>query len=88
MRISKFTETQIAQILRENDAGATVADVAHRHGISSATLYQWRTKYGGISVNEMQRLREMKQENSRLKRLNIELTENFAVLKEALQKKF
>jgi len=88
VRISKFTETQIAQILREAHEGAAVADVARRHNISAATLYQWRAKYGGISVVEMQRLRELKQENSRLKHLYADLTEDHAVLKEAFSKKF
>jgi len=88
VRISKFTETQIAQILREAQEGAAVADVARRHNISAATLYQWRSKYGGISIVEMQRLRELKLENSRLKHLYADLTEDHAVLKEAFSKKF
>lgn len=88
MRKSKFTESQIAEMLREAEAGAAVADVARKNSISAATFYQWRAKYGGISVSEMQRLREMKEENSRLKRMYADLSEDHAVLKEAFKKKF
>jgi len=88
MRKSKFTESQIAEILREAEAGVAVAEVARSNKISAATFYQWRAKYGGISVSEMQRLREMKQENARLKRMYADLSQDHAVLKEALKKKF
>jgi putative transposase len=88
MRKSKFTESQIAEVLREAESGVAVTEVARKNSISAATFYQWRAKYGGISVSEMQRLREMKQENSRLKRMYADLSEDHAVLKEALKKKF
>ena len=64
MRKSKFNESQIAAILKEADAGAAVADVTRKHGISAATFYAWRSKYGGMAVSDMQRLREL--ENARL----------------------
>lgn len=88
MRISKFSEIQISQILREVQGGVAIAEVASRHNVSAATIYQWRTKYGGIGAPEMQRLRELKQDNFRLKRMHADLVEECAMLKEALQKKF
>lgn len=65
-----------------------VTEVARKHGISAATFYQWRSKYGGMSVSDMQRLRELEQENTRLKRMYADLSLDHAVLKEALTKKF
>ncbi|MEO8779934.1 MAG: transposase [Rhodanobacter sp.] len=88
MRKSKYTESQIAAILQEAEAGLAVAEVARKHGISAATFYQWRSKYGGMSVSDMQRLRELEQENARLKRMFADLSLDHAVLKEALTKKF
>lgn len=88
MRKSKYTESQIAAILQEAEAGLPVAEVARKHGISAATFYQWRSKYGGMSVSDMQRLRELEQENARLKRMYADLSLDHAVLKEALTKKF
>jgi putative transposase len=88
MRKSKYTESQIAAILQEAEAGLPVAEVARKHGISAATFYQWRSKYGGMSVSDMQRLRELEQENARLKRMFADLSLDHAVLKEALTKKF
>lgn len=88
MRKSKYSESQIAAILQEAEAGLAVAEVARKHGISAATFYQWRSKYGGMSVSDMQRLRELEQENARLKRMFADLSLDHAVLKEALTKKF
>lgn len=88
MRKSKFSESQIAEILQEAEAGLPVAEVARKHGISQPTFYQWRSKYGGMSVSDMQRLRELEQENLRLKRMYADLSLDHAVLKEALTKKF
>lgn len=88
MRKSKFTESQIAGMLQEAEAGMAVAEVARKHGISAATFYQWRSKYGGMSVSDMQRLRELEQENARLKRMYADLSLDHPVLKEALTKKF
>ena len=59
MRKSKFSEVQIAAILKEAEAGVSVADVARKHGISAATFYQWRSKYGGMEVSDLQRMREL-----------------------------
>lgn len=88
MRKSKFTESQVAGILQEAESGMAVAEVARKHGISAATFYQWRSKYGGMRVSDMQRLREIEQENGRLKRMYADLSLDHAVLKEALTKKF
>lgn len=88
MRKSKFSESQVAEILKEAEAGVAVADVARKHGISPATFYQWRSKYGGMSVSDMQRLRELEQENGRLKRMYANLSLDHELLKEVLAKKF
>jgi putative transposase len=69
MRASRFTKEQIIGILREQDAGAKTADVCRRHGISSATFYKWKAKYGGLDVSEAKRLRALEVENARLKKL-------------------
>lgn len=88
MRKSKFSEVQIAAILKEAEAGIAVAEVARKHGISAATFYQWRSKYGGMEVSDLQRMRELEQENARLKRMYADLSLDVSILKEALTKKF
>lgn len=88
MRKSKFSESQVAAVLKEAEAGTAVADVCRQHGISSATFYQWRSKYGGMSVSDMQRLRELEAENGRLKRMYADLSLDHELLKEVLKKKF
>jgi putative transposase len=88
MRKSKFSEVQIAAVLKEAEAGVAVAEVARKHGISAATFYQWRTNYGGMEVSDLQRMRELEQENLRLKRMYADLSLDHSILKEALTKKF
>ena len=88
MRKSKFNESQIAAILKEAESGAAVADVARKHGISAATFYAWRSKYGGTAVSDMQRLRELEQENARLKRMYANLSLDHELLKEVAAKKW
>ncbi len=88
MRKSKFSESQIAEILREAEAGLAVAEVARKHGISAATFYQWRSKYGGMSVSDMQRLRELEQENARLKRMYANQSLELELMKEVVAKKW
>jgi len=88
MRKSKFSERQIAEILKEAEAGLAVADVARKHGISAATFYQWRSKYGGMSVSELQRLRELEQENARLKRMYANLSLEYDLMKDVVAKKW
>ena len=88
MRKSKFSESQIAQILKEAEAGLAVAEVARKHGISAATFYAWRSKYGGMSVSDMQRLRELEQENARLKRMYANQSLELELMKEVVAKKW
>ena len=73
MRKSRFTEAQIMAILGEGEAGLPVVEVCRKHGISSATYYQWKIKYAGMSVNELKRVKELEAENARLKRMYAEL---------------
>ena len=72
MRQSRFTETQIVSILKESDAGRPVNELWRQHGISSATYYKWKAKYGGLEASEVKQLKELEQENSRLKRMYAE----------------
>lgn len=88
MRKSKFSELQIAAIWKEAEVGMAVAEVARKHGFSAATFYQWRSKYGGMEVSDLQRMRELEQENARLKRLYADLSLDHSILKEMLTKKF
>jgi putative transposase len=88
MRKSKFSESQIAEILKEAESGMAVSDLARKHGISAATFYQWRSKYGGMSVSDMQRLRELEQENARLKRMYANLSLEHELMKEVIAKKW
>ena len=88
MRKSKFSESEIAGILKELEAGLAVAELARKHGVSANTIYQWRAKFGGMSVSDMQRLRELEAENARLKKMYADLAMDNSVLKEVLSKKF
>jgi len=80
MKRSRFTETQIISILKEADAGVKVKDICRRHGISDATYYNWKSKYGGMSASDLKRMKEMELELSQYKRMYAELAhENFAL---------
>ncbi len=88
MKRSRFTEEQIIAILREQEAGGTTADVCRRHGISTATFYAWKAKYGGLEVSEARRLKVLEDENTKLKRLLPDAMLDNAGLKDLLAKKF
>jgi putative transposase len=88
MKHSRFTEEQIIGILREQEAGAATADVCRRHGVSSATFYKWKAKYGGLEVSEAKRLKALEDENGRLKRMLADAMLDNAALKDLLGKKW
>ena len=88
MKRIRFTEEQIIAVLREHDAGAKTADLARKHGISEARLYNWKAKYGGMDVSEAKRLRSLEEENRKLKKLLAESMLDQAALKELLTKKW
>jgi putative transposase len=88
MKRARFTEEQIIGVLKEGEAGAKTADLARKHGISEATLYNWRAKYGGLEVSEAKRLRALEGENGRLKRLLADAMLDNAMLKEIGAKKW
>lgn len=87
MKKSRFTETQIVTILNEADAGITVQDVCRKHGISPATYYKWKSKYGGLSASELKRIKELEHENSRLKKMYADLSLENDALKDLISKK-
>ena len=88
MKRSRFSEEQIIAMLKEREAGMATADVCRRHGISSATFYKWKAKYGGLEVSDARRLRSLEEENARLKRLLADAMLDNAMLKEISAKKF
>jgi len=88
MKRSRFTEEQIIGILREQEAGMATAEVCRRHGISSATFYKYKAKYGGMEVSDAKRLKGLEDENRRLKKLLAEAMLDNAMLKDVAAKKW
>ena len=87
MKSSRFTETQIIAILKEADAGVLVKDLCRKHGISDATYYNWKSKYGGMTASDLKRMKEMEAELSKLKRMYADLALENRALKDLNEKK-
>ena len=87
MKKSKFTEEQIAFALRQAESGTTVGEVCRKMGISEATFYNWKKKYGGLGVSELRRLKQLEEENARLKRMVADRSLDKQMLQEVIQKK-
>ena len=88
MKKSRYSEGQIIAVLKEHQAGIPVAELCRKHGISDATFYTWRKKYGGMEVSDARRLRSLEEENRKLKKLLAESMLDVATLREALGKNF
>src|ERR1700733_14741550 len=88
MKRARFTEDQIIGVLKEHEAGAKTADLARKHCVSEATLYNWKAKYGGMDVTEAKRLKQLEDENAKLKKLLAEQMLDAAALRELLSKKW
>jgi putative transposase len=87
MKKSKFTESQIVAILKDGDAGIPVAELVRKHGISAATYYNWKSKYAGVAVSELKRMRELEVENAKLKRMYADLALENTAIKDVLNRK-
>ena len=87
MKKSRFSEQQIINILKQADAGLKVQDICRQHGISDATYYKWKSKYGGMDASDIKRLREVEAENSKLKRMFADLALENRALKDLIEKK-
>ena len=88
MRRSRFTEEQIIALLREQEVGVATAEVCRKHGISTATFYAWKAKYGGLDVSQARKLKALEDENARLKKLLAEAMLDVAVLRDVTAKKW
>jgi putative transposase len=88
MKRSRFTQEQIIGVLKEHEAGAKTASLARKHGVSEATLYNWKAKYGGMDVSEARRVKQLEDENAKLKKLLAEQMLDSAALRELLSKKW
>lgn len=86
MKKTRFTEAQIIGILNEQGKGSKIADLCRTHGISEATFYNWKSKYGGMKVDELKRLKELEQENSRLKKIVANQTLEIDIIKDVMSK--
>jgi len=88
MKKSKYSDSQIMAILNQAEAGAPVSELCREHGMSSATFYKWRTKYGGMDASMMSRLKELEDENRRLKKMYTEERLKAEIIQEAMAKKW
>lgn len=88
MKNSRFSEEQIIEILKQSEAGAKTSDLCRQHGISAATFYAWRSKYGGMDVSEAKRLKQLEEENAKLKRIVADQVLDITMLKDLLGKKW
>ncbi len=86
MKRSKFSETQIVAILKEGEAGRLVSDLCREHGVSNATYYQWKSKYGGMEASDLKKMRELETENNRLKKMYADLALENRAIKDLLGK--
>ena len=87
MKKSKFTDTQIISVLREVEGGMKVEEICRKHGISSATYYKWKSKFGGMDASELKRIRELEEENAKLKRMYAEVSLENLAMKDLFSKK-
>ena len=88
MKRKRFTEEQIVGILKEHEAGVAVSELCRKHGVSDASIYKWKAKYGGLEVSEAKRLKSLEDENSKLKKLLAEAMLDNAMLKDIASKKW
>jgi len=88
MKKSRHTESEIFQVLKEAEAGVPAAELCRKHNISNATFYNWRSKYGGMDASSMKRLKELEEENARLKKMYAEEKLKAEIVSEALEKKW
>lgn len=87
MKKSKFSESQIVAVLKQGDAGVPIKDLCRQTGISTATYYQWKSKYGGMEASDLKRVKELESENSRLKRMYADMALENAAMKDLIAKK-
>ena len=86
MKRTRFTENQIINVLKEYESGKSMIDLCREHGIHKATFFNWKKKYGGLEVNELKRIKDLEQENSRLKKMYADLSLDYEIVKEVLKK--
>lgn len=86
MKKSRYSETQIIAILKKQEAGMKTADICREHGINQATFYNWKSKYGGMEASDVKRLRKLEAENARMKRMYAELSLDYQILKDVIEK--
>ena len=87
MKKTRFTETQIVSILKQQEGGRTTKEIAREHGVSEATIYNWKSKYGGMEASDVRRLKDLEEENIRLKKMYADVSMDNQILKELFTKK-